>query len=83
VIDSSSVPGGCWVHFSAVAVPGYRALAAGQAVSLEWEAHGQDGYPYRATRAWPAGAEPSEEPSPDATNAYRSSLTLSTGEDDG
>ena len=37
VIDSSATPGGCWTHFSHLAVPGYRTLRAGQVVEMEWE----------------------------------------------
>ena len=56
VIDSAETAGGCWAHFSHLAVPGYRELATGQAVALEWEPADQDGYAYRATRVWPLGA---------------------------
>ncbi|WP_062428985.1 cold shock domain-containing protein [Herbidospora daliensis] len=48
VIDSPETPGGAWAHFSHIQADGYRALRAGQAVDLEFEAPGQDGYPYRA-----------------------------------
>lgn len=77
VIDCSETPGGCWAHFSVVAVEGYRALAAGQRVVLEWAAH-QDGFSYRAVRTWPADRPPSIDkadpgmPSP----AYSSTLTI-------
>jgi CspA family cold shock protein len=50
VVDAPEVPGGCWVHFSAVEATGYRELRAGQQVLLEAEAAEQDGYRYRATR---------------------------------
>ena len=55
VLDSSATPGGCWAHFSAVESDGYRRLAAGESVDLEWERPGfdQDGYDYRALRVWP------------------------------
>jgi cold shock protein len=53
VLDSPDTPGGCWAHFSNLDMPGYRALDAGQVVRLEWEAPGQDGYGYRATRVVP------------------------------
>jgi cold shock CspA family protein len=34
VIDSGAAPGGCWVHFSALAVDGYKVLdPAGSVVS--------------------------------------------------
>jgi CspA family cold shock protein len=46
VIDGPDVPGGCWVHFSAIAVDGYRALARGQQVSFRAEAAHQDGYAF-------------------------------------
>jgi CspA family cold shock protein len=55
VVDSPETPGGCWAHFSAVAVDGYRALVAGQAVALDWEqVVDQDGYRFRAVRVVPA-----------------------------
>lgn len=82
VIDSADTPGGCWVHFSRIAVPGYKSLDPGQSVELEWEAAEQDGFFYRAVRVWPSG----ERPAPDHTDeagpskAYRSSLTMSYDE---
>jgi CspA family cold shock protein len=80
VIDSADTPGGCWTHYSSLAVAGYRTLAVGQAVELEWEAPGQDGYPYRAVRAWPHGHEPVDDvPAQGATDAYQSTLTLDSG----
>lgn len=77
VIDSADTPGGCWTHYSQLAVPGHRRLATGQLVDLEWEAAEQDGYSFRAVRAWPHGAEPvqaarAKRPS----NAYGSRLTI-------
>jgi CspA family cold shock protein len=50
VLDSRETPGGCWAHYSAVEMPGFRSLAAGQKVTLEWEAVEQDGYQCRAVR---------------------------------
>ncbi len=50
VIDSPETPGGCWAHYSAVAVAGFAHLEAGQEVLLEWEAAEQDGFAYRAVR---------------------------------
>ena len=35
VIEAPETPGGCWVHYSAVAVPGYKSLDAGQSVHRE------------------------------------------------
>ena len=37
VIDSAATPGGCWTHFSDLAVPGFRTLRPGQPVELEYE----------------------------------------------
>jgi cold shock protein len=54
VIDSDQTTGGCWTHFSSIDVPGYRTLAAGQPVELDWEPADQDGYAYRAVAVWPA-----------------------------
>ena len=83
VVDSPETPGGCWTHFSHLRMPGDRALQAGAAVELEWEAPGQDGYPCRAVRAWPAGQAPSPEPAAvtEPSAAYRSTLTLVRDED--
>jgi CspA family cold shock protein len=53
VLDSPETPGGCWVHFSHLDMTGYRGLDPGQAVLLDWEAPGQDGYGYRAVRVVP------------------------------
>lgn len=60
VIDSPKVPGGCWVHFSAIEVDGYRELCQGQRVVFEAELADQDGYAYRAVRVQvePAHNEP-------------------------
>ena len=77
VIDSDATPQGCWAHFSHVAVPGYRALAAGQTVELEWESRGQDGYAFRALRIWPHGDKPYvESRRHDQDSAYRSTVTI-------
>ncbi|QMU71194.1 cold-shock protein [Streptacidiphilus sp. P02-A3a] len=55
VLDSPETPGGCFVHFSDVAMRGLRRLTPGQRVELDWEAPGfkQDGYDYRAVRVVP------------------------------
>src|SRR5947209_1839094 len=87
VIDSDATPGGCWAHYSAAAVDGYRSFTAGQPVWLEWEAADQDGYGFRATRFWPQGAEPAtpNDIAQESSGAYRSTLTLTfdTDGDDG
>ncbi len=82
VIDSPDTPGGCWAHFSSVQMPGYRALRAGQPVTLDYEPAGQDGYSFSAIAVWPAGEAPGRtgNDAPGATDAYRSSLTLSRDE---
>lgn len=61
VIDGPDVPGGCWVHFSALAMAGYRTLAAGQRVSFRAEAASQDGFAFRAVKVWTTGSEPPEQ----------------------
>ena len=77
VVDSPATPGGCWAHFSAVAVQGYKSLRAGQVVELQWETAQQDGYDYRAVHAWPHGQAPHTEPVVEGpTDSYRSSLTI-------
>ncbi|GIG92549.1 cold-shock protein [Plantactinospora endophytica] len=78
VLDAPETPGGCWVHFSAIAAPGYRTLAPGQRVWFHAEAPGQDGFAYRATKVWSDGpAEPPDrEPDRDAPGAYTSYVTI-------
>jgi CspA family cold shock protein len=76
VIDGPDVPGGCWVHFAAIAMEGFRELTAGQAVSFRAEAVTQDGFRYRAVKVWTGAAEP-DDAVPDSTSgAYWSELTL-------
>jgi cold shock protein len=50
VLDAPEAPGGCWTHFSVIEMDGYKALAPGQRVELEWEAGHQDGFMFRAVR---------------------------------
>lgn len=85
IVDSPDTAGGCWVHYSAVAVQGYKDLTPGQSVEFDWEAPGQDGFDFRAIRVWPAGPTPYDEPveSPGRPSpAYHSELTL-TFDDEG
>ena len=81
VIDGPDVPGGCWVHFSSIAMGGYRQLRPGQQVSFRAEAADQDGFAFRAIQVWPDGtvqAGPDGAPvvDPAVSCAYSSSLTL-------
>jgi cold shock protein len=76
VIDGPDVPGGCWVHFSAIAMDGYRELTAGQAVSFRAEMAKQDGYRYRAVKAWTGETEPDDVVSDSSSGAYWSELTI-------
>jgi cold shock CspA family protein len=51
VIDSAQTPGGCWAFYSDIVGEGFRTLAVGATVTLDWEqVTDQDGYRYRATR---------------------------------
>ena len=52
VIDSSETPGGCWAHFSAIHMDGYRSLEAGELVTMEFARVAQDGYSFRAESVW-------------------------------
>ena len=58
VIDGPDVPGGCWVHFSAIAGDGYRQLWASQGVAFHAEAASQDGFAFRAVKVWTGEVEP-------------------------
>src|SRR4051812_37972031 len=54
--ESAEMPGGAFVHFSAIVGEGYRSLRAGQTVDARIEgplSFDQDGYRYRATTVWP------------------------------
>jgi cold shock protein len=54
--DSEEMPGGAFVHFSAIEMGGYKTLCAGQKVDARIEGplpFDQDGYRYRATQVWP------------------------------
>lgn len=83
VIDSPETPGGCWTHFGAVAVAGYKSLQPGQPVILEWEKARQDGYAYRAVRTWPADQSPVDTLVDESgtTGAYSSTLTITYDRD--
>lgn len=54
--ESDEMPGGAFVHFSAIQVEGYKSLRAGQKVDARIEGplpFDQDGYRYRASEVWP------------------------------
>lgn len=55
IIDAPSVPGGCFVGFFNIQMPGFRELRPGQRVQFTFEQPGfpQDGCPYRALTVWP------------------------------
>jgi cold shock protein len=77
VIDGPDVPGGCWVHFSAIAMDGFRRLTPGQRVSFVAEAARQDGFAFRAVKVWTGDTEPIVDVPPDTrSTAYSSTLTL-------
>ena len=78
VIDSPETPDGCWAHFSSVLMPGYRALHAGESVTLDYEPAEQDGYAFRATDVWPAGQAPDRAEVADGgtSSALESTLTI-------
>src|SRR4051812_48391655 len=84
VIDGPDVPGGCWVHFSVLAMDGYRQLTPGQRVSFRAEAAAQDGFAYRAAKVWTSDTEPDDQQRNDASSgAYHSTLTLTFHEPPG
>ena len=74
VIDSPETPGGCWAHFSAVLVAGYRSLEAGQEVELLFDVAEQDGFSFVALEVWPSGQTPVRTPRNLGGPAYTSSL---------
>jgi CspA family cold shock protein len=55
VIDSLTTPGGCWIHYSMIEVPGRKTLSAGQLVRFTFESDvEQDGFVFRAIRVQPS-----------------------------
>jgi CspA family cold shock protein len=84
VLDSAATPGGCWTHYSAVLVAGYRALDTGGAVEFTFETAEQDGYAFRAVEVWPADQAPvrSGNEVSGASSAYHSTLTLTFDSED-
>lgn len=84
VLDADGLPGGCWAHFSVLAMDGYKTLQAGETVSLRSEPRGQDGFDYAATKVWRGAVEPPD-PVPDTrpSEAHHSvfSVVFNDGED--
>ncbi|MFM9918730.1 cold shock domain-containing protein [Lacisediminihabitans sp. H27-G8] len=84
VIASGETPGGCWTHFSALEMPGYRSLDVGELVDFHWEASDQDGFAYRAVRVQPRRPRTGETPTiietptvpASAAAPYRSTLRI-------
>lgn len=76
VLDSPATPGGCWTHYAALDVAGYRTVSPGQQVSLTAESPGQDGFPWRAVRVSVDGAPRAEEGGAENAGAYASELTI-------
>ena len=65
------------MHFSAVAMDGYRMLVPGQQVTFRAEAVNQDGFAYRAVKVWTDDAEPSDRDRTESGSAgYQGWLTL-------
>jgi CspA family cold shock protein len=85
VIDGPAVPGGCWVHFSAIAMGGFRQLVAGQNVWLRAEAAEQDGFSFRAVKVWTEDVEPASPPRLKRASGgvYHSRLVLTFDEPEG
>lgn len=85
VIDGPAVPGGCWVHFSAIAMGGFRQLTAGQHAWFRAEAAEQDGFSFRAVKVWTENLEPADPSRPQRSpeGAYHSHLALTFDEPEG
>jgi cold shock protein len=79
VIDSPDTPGGCWVHFSAIDMDGYRALDPGEEVTFSFESVPQDGFSHRALEVRRKGVRVRNRPVPprvDSDSAYTSELRI-------
>lgn len=77
VVDSDETPGGCFVHFSVIQMPGFRELSARQTVYFEAIPRGQDGCSFRATAvALTPELKPVEPPPPNGAYASRLAIEL-------
>ena len=76
VLDSDETPGGCWAHFSALRLAGFRAAAVGQLVDFTFERGDQDGFDFRALDVTIEGAPPLEPEDQPPGTAYLSHLTI-------
>ncbi len=55
IVDSFDTPGGCWIHFSMIEVPGRKTLSVGQRVRFTFESEvDQDGFVFRAVQVRPS-----------------------------
>ena len=82
VLDSPETPGGCWAHFSAIDMDGYRELHAGQRISFTYNAADQDGYTWNASHINPEGVAATSPPvQGQPSGAYRSGLSISWDDD--
>ncbi|HEX3828269.1 MAG TPA: cold shock domain-containing protein [Sporichthyaceae bacterium] len=73
VIDSPAVPGGCFAHFSAIQMDGYRQLTPGQTVWIAPQQPGQDGCAWTTSVVSLDGVVGDR---PGSTCGYSSTLTL-------
>ena len=67
------------MHFSAIAVEGYRALEPGEEVSFTYESVPQDGYSYRAVEVRKKDSSVAARPGPsdyDSVSAYSSEVKI-------
>lgn len=53
IATDATAPFDVWCHFSAIEMEGFKALAPGQRVEVEYERADQDSFKYRAIRVRP------------------------------
>jgi CspA family cold shock protein len=73
VIDSPATPGGCFTHFSAIQMDGYRQLTPGQTVWIDPRQPGQDGCAWTTSLVRLDGTV---HDTPRPNWGYRSTLTI-------
>ena len=83
VIESPETPGGCWCHFSHLAMDGYRALEPGTLVEFLFEPGEQDGYHFRVVQAWVPGQRVPPQKARSDTGAYESVTSVQMDEPTG
>jgi cold shock protein len=83
VLDSDETPGGCWAHFSALSMAGYRQAVPGQSVTFTYQQSSQDGFVFVALDVTIDGVPRVEPESQPPGPGFMSRLTVEADTDPG